>query len=133
MENKENDLGKPEVRINGQLYKLRFDLTVLEKIEEEFGGVRQADAALNGGGGMVKAVRKIFVAMANSQRDVDGLPEDVTEDVISKHESVAKLNDIGRAIRAAIREGKKRETADGGEASDKKANPLDKEYEEKNG
>lgn len=138
MENKEKRIQeeetvKPEVRVNGRLYKLRFDLGVLEQIEEEFGGIRQADAALNGGAGMVKAIKKLFAAMANAQRDMDGLPMDVTGDEISRHESIAKLKEIGNAIKAAIKVGQKRETDDGGEASDKKANPLDKEYEAKNG
>ena len=51
--------GKPEVRINGKLYRLRFDLGALEEIEAEYGGVREAFKALTGAG-MTKAVRKLF-------------------------------------------------------------------------
>lgn len=126
---------KPEVRINGQLYRLRFDLWALEQIEEEFGGIREAFTAMDagaGGGGMVKTVRKLFAIMANCQRNLDGLPEDVTGEEITRHESMAKLREISGAIRAAMNEGMKSETKDGGEASDRKQNPLDKEYDEKN-
>ena len=49
---------KPEVRINGQLYRLRFDLWALEQIEEEFGGVREAFQQLRGAK-MSTAVRKL--------------------------------------------------------------------------
>jgi hypothetical protein len=123
---------KPEVRINGKLYRLRFDLWALEQIEEEFGGVRQAFEAMKSGS-TVKAIRKLFKIMANCQRNVDGMPEDVTGDEIGSHESLAKLKEISGALRAAIEKGSESETADGGAASDKKANPLDREYERKNG
>lgn len=121
-----------EVRINGKMYRLRFDLWALEQLEEQFGGIRQAFEQMNGGQ-MVKTVRKLFAIMANCQRNLDGLPEDVTGNEITGHESMAKLNEISGAIKAAIEEGMKSETRDGGEASDKAANPLEKEYEAKNG
>ena len=125
---------KPEVRIGGQLYRLRFDLWALEQIEEEFGGIKQAFDQLSGGrGGMVKAVRRLFAIMANCRRNMDGLPEDVTGEEISSHASMALLNDVSNAIKAAFEEGMKSETTDGGEASDKKKNPLDEEYNRKNG
>lgn len=130
---KQEEMMKPEVRINGQMYRLRFDLWALEKIEEEFGGIRQAFDAMTAGKGMVAATRKLFAIMANCQRNLDGMPETVTGDEIGGHESMAKLKEIGNAIRAAVRAGMKSETKDGGEASDRKANPLDREYEEKNG
>lgn len=123
---------KPEVRINGQLYRLRFDLWALEQIEQEFGGIRQAFVAMDDGS-MVKTVRKLFMILANCQRNYDGLPEDITGDVITRHESMAKLREISVAIRAAMTEGMRSETSDGGEASDKKKNPLDEEYNAKNG
>ena len=81
---------KPEVRINGQLYRLRFDLWALEQIEEEFGGIREAFAQLRGAK-MSAAVRKLFRILANCQRNLDGMPEDVTEETISRHTSMAKL------------------------------------------
>jgi hypothetical protein len=125
---------KPEVRINGKLYRLRFDLWALEQIEKEFGGVRGAFDAMSGNGpGMMGTVRKLFAILANCQRNYDGLPEDITGDEITRHESMAKLKEISVAIRAAMKEGMRSETSDGGEASDKKKNPLDEEYNAKNG
>lgn len=129
--NKEKEL-KPEVRLNGKVYRLRFDLWALEQIEQEFGGMREAFGAMTGGSGMVGAVRKLFKILANCQRNMDGMPEDVTGQEITSHESMAKLLEISGAIRAAMNEGMKSETADGGEASDKRKNPLDEEYEAKN-
>ena len=124
---------KPEVRINGQLYRLRFDLYAFEQVEEQFGGLREAFSAMNGNGKILQTVKKLFAILANSQRNMDGMPEDVTGEEISKHESIGKLKEIATAIKAAMVQGMISETADGGPASDKKVNPIEKEYEAKNG
>lgn len=122
---------KPEVRINGQLYRLRFDLWALEQIEEEFGGVREAFQQLRGAK-MSTAVRKLFRILANCQRNLDGMPEDVTEDVISRHTSMAKLAEISGAIQTAVEKGMESET-NGGEADDEVHDALAEEYDQKNG
>lgn len=126
---------KPEVRINGQLYRLRFDMYAFEQVEEQFGGIREAFGAMSpaGGGKILPVVKKLFAILANSQRNMDGLPEDVTGDEITKHESVSKLLEISNAIKAAMAQGMAAETADGGPASDKKKNPIKEEHEAKNG
>lgn len=121
---------KPEVRINGQLYRLRFDLWALEQIEEEFGGVREAFAQLRGQK-MSSAVRKLFRILANCQRNLDGMPEDVTEDVIGRHCSMSKLAEISAAIQAAVEKGMESETNDG-EADDEVHDALAEEYDQKN-
>ena len=128
---KKETVAKPEVRINGQMYRLRFDLWALEQIEEEFGGVREAFGQLRGAK-MSQAVRKLFRILANCQRNLDGLPEDVTEEVIGRHTSLAKLTEISGAIQAAVEKGMESET-NGGEADDEKQDALAEEYEEKNG
>ena len=90
---------KPEVRINGQLYRLRFDMYAFEQVEEKFGGMRQAFNAMNGSGtGIMKAVRQLFAILANSQRNMDGLPEDVTGEEIGKHASLGTLMQIVKVI-----------------------------------
>ena len=156
---------KPEVRINGQLYRLRFDMYAFEQVEEQCGGIREAFGAMSpaGGGKILPVVKKLFAILANSQRNMDGLPEDVTGDEITKHESVSKLLEISNAIKAAnidvadlfaaqatiekldswivsantiqapMAQGMAAETADGGPASDKKKNPIKEEHEAKNG
>ena len=128
---KEKKPAKPEVKINGQTYRLRFDLWALEQIEEEFGGVRDAFKKLLGPE-MHQAVRKLFAITANCQRDYDGMPADVTPDTIGRHTSVAKLTQISEAIQAAVEIGMKSET-DGGEADDEAHDALAEEYDEKNG
>ena len=119
------------MRINGQLYRLRFDLWALEQIEEEFGGVREAFQQLRGAK-MSTAVRKLFRILANCQRNLDGMPEDVTEDVISRHTSMAKLAEISGAIQTAVEKGMESET-NGGEADDEVHDALAEEYDQKNG
>ena len=130
---KEAPAGKPEVRINRKLYKLRYDLWALEEIEKEFGGIRGAFEAMSGNGpGMVRTVRKLFAILANCQRDLDGLPADVTGEEISGHMPVKKVKEISAAIREAIRIGNESETY-GGEADDEERDALAEEYDQKNG
>ena len=130
---KEAPVGKPEVRINGKLYKLKYDLWALEQIEKEFGGVKGAFEAMSGNGpGMIGTVRKLFAILANCQRDLDGQPADVTGEEISGHMPVKKVKEISAAIRAAIRIGNESETY-GGEADDEERDALAAEYDEKNG
>ena len=123
--------GKPEVELNGQIYKLRFDLQALEQIEEQFGGLREAFQALRGGG-MVKAVRKLFAILANSQKDYEDKPMDVTEDTVGRHTGMGKLVEISAAIQAAVEKGMESET-NGGEADDAEHDALAEIYDEKNG
>lgn len=123
---------KPEVRVGGKLYRLRFDMYAFEQVEEEFGGLREAFAAVSGKSSIAKTVKKLFAILANSARFMDSLPEDVTGEELS-HESIGKLKEVSTAIKAAMFQGMMAETADGGPASDKKENPLEKEYNAKNG
>lgn len=126
---------KPEIRINGQLYRLRFDLYAFEQIEEQFGGIREAFNAINpsAGGKILPVAKKLFAILANSQRNMDGMPEDVTGEEITKHEPISKLLELSTVIKAAIVQGRYSETADGGPASDVKKNPIKEEHEAKNG
>lgn len=123
--------GKPEVELNGVIYRLRFDLQALEQIEESFGGLKEAFQALRGGG-MVKAVRKLFAILANSQKDYEDKPMDVTEDTVGRHTGMAKLVEISAAIQAAVEKGMESET-NGGEADDEEHDALAEIYDEKNG
>lgn len=121
---------KPEIILNGVTYRLRFDLYALEQVEAEFGGMREAFESLRGGKGMVTAIRKLFKILANCQRSMDGMPEDVTGNEIGKHESMTKLVEVSEAIKAAINEGMKSETVDG-EADDEVHDGYAAEYDEK--
>ena len=123
--------GKPEVELNGVIYRLRFDLQALEQSEESFGGLKEAFQALRGGG-MVKAVRKLFAILANSQKDYEDKPMDVTEDTVGRHTGMAKLVEISAAIQAAVEKGMESET-NGGEADDEEHDALAEIYDEKNG
>lgn len=124
----EKKTGKPVITINGVEYKLRFDMYSLEKIEEEFGGSAKGMEAIRGKGSM-KAMRKMFAILANSQRNLDGLPEDVTGDEIDAHAPLSLVMELVNAIDAAAEEGRRAETINGGPADDKKQNPLDLEYD----
>jgi hypothetical protein len=81
---------------------------------------------------MSGAVRKLFRILANCQRNLDGMPEDVTDEAISRHTSMAKLAEISGAIQAAVEKGMESET-NGGEADDEPQDALAEEYDRKNG
>lgn len=121
---------KAFVRLNGTTYRLRFDLWALEQIEDEFGGIREVFERLSSGKSMVKTARSLFKILANSQRNMDGMPEDVTGNEISAHMSVAELNKISAAMKEAITEGMKAETVNG-EADDEVHDGYREEYERK--
>lgn len=99
--------------INGVTYELRFDLYALEQIEEEYGSLRDMFALLKSGKGQTKLMKRLFLIMANAQRSYEGKPEDITEAAL-KHARLSVLADI----RAALDEGMKTETMNGGAADD---------------
>ena len=123
---------KPEVELNGQIYRLKFDMYAYEQIEEQYGGVKEAFSALTGGK-IIENVKKLFAILVNCQRDADGMPANATGEEIPRHASIAKVLEINEAIKAAIYQGRHAETVPGGPASDKKLNPIEAEYEAKNG
>lgn len=99
--------------INGREYGLRFDLAAMEQIEEEFGSLKDLFELLKSGKQQTRLMKRLFVIMANSQRNFEGKPEDVGEDAL-KHATLAVLADIRRALDAGMRT----ETMGGGEADD---------------
>jgi len=99
--------------INGKTYGLRFDLEALERIEEEYGSLKEMFTLLQSGKGQVKLMKRLFLIMANAQRGYEGKPEDIGEEAL-KHARLTVLADI----RAALDEGMKTETMNGGEADD---------------
>ena len=122
---------KAKVTLNGQVYRLRFDVWALEQIEDEFGGVREAFESLRGKK-MSKSVKTLFRIMANCKRNADGLPENVTGDEIPAHASIGTLTEVAAAVKAAVAEGMESET-NGGEADDDVHDGYAEEYDRKNG
>lgn len=106
-----------QVIINGKTYGLRFDLSAMEAVEAEFGGMKEMYAAMKAQKDGMEAVKKIFVILANAHRGFCGEPEDVTEAAL-RHAPLRALGEIGDAIRAALEESMRVETVDGGEADD---------------
>ena len=106
-----------EVIINGKRYGLRFDLGALEVVEREFGHLESVFAELKGGGSdRISTIKKMFVIMANCQREFEGKPADITEAAL-KHAPLAALGQLGEAITEAMKESMRVETVNG-EADD---------------
>ena len=104
------------VKVNNQVYPLRFDLDAMEQIEERFGGTREMLEAIRGSRG-TKTVKEVFVILANNYREWAGLTPDVEASAL-RHAPLGVLRQIGDAIREAMEEGMKAETANGGPADD---------------
>ena len=105
-----------KVRVKGKEYGLRFDLYAMEKIEEEFGSVKNIFDTLKEGK-QIKATRTLFRILANSWKSFNGEPEDVTGDEI-KHAGIDAIKEVSEAVQHAIAEGSKSETTEGNEADD---------------
>lgn len=120
-----------EIRIEGRVYELRFDMYAMEQVEDEFGGVRQLFQEL-GSGKQVKALRSIFRIMGNSARAYRGDEENVTGKEIMRL-TVWEMQELSKAIQAEIRASMKKETADGNEADDEVHDLYEDEEDEKNG
>ena len=120
-----------QVTINGKTYGLRFDLGALETVEKEFGDLKEVFGKLKEGEDRVGTIKRVFVIMANCQRDFDGEAEDVTADVL-KHAPLSAIKQIGDAITEAVKESMRVETANGGEADDDVHDGYLEEIEAKN-
>ena len=104
-----------KLKVGDTEYGLRMDMYAMEGIEEKFGSMKEMFAKIQDGGS--KAIRELFAILANAQLAYEGKEETVTGDEL-KRLRVAAVAGIGNAIRAAVEEGIKSETADGEEASD---------------
>ena len=120
-----------ETRIEGRAYELRFDMYALEKVEDEFGGLKQLFAELDSGK-QVKALKATFRIMGNSAKAYRGEPETVTGDEVLRL-TMREMSELTRDIQKEIRKSMKKETADGNEADDEVHDLYEDETDEKNG
>lgn len=123
-----------QVIINGRAYGLRFDLSAQERVEEEFGDLKAAFAKMKNTATereALDAVKKMFVIMANCERDYRGEPEDITVAAL-KHAPIAVISQLGAAIVDAIQESMRVETANSGPADDEVHDGFLEELDEKN-
>ena len=118
------------VRIENRDYELRFDLYAMERVEEEFGGMREMLSELSGGK-QVSALKKVFRIMGNSALSWRGREESLTGQEILRL-TVAEMADVSRALQAEIKKSMKKETADGNEADDESHDLYTDEDDEKN-
>ena len=121
------------VKVQGKTFELRYDLATMEMIEDEFGSQEKMREAMKAKS--VKSMRTMFRIMANSARDVAGLPalKAAEVDRLMKHATLAEVNLISQAFTAAMEEGMKSETTGGNEADDEVSDEYLKEIEAKNG
>ena len=119
------------VTVLGKEYDLRMTLWASEQIENEFGDLKEALKSFRKER-KIGMVKKMFRIMANAGRKAAKLPTDVPEDAIDDA-TLADLDRIAQALRAAMDETMHAETIGGNEADDEPQDALAAEYEEKNG
>jgi hypothetical protein len=120
--------------IKGKKYDLRMDIHAMERIEKEFGDLRDALRAFRGKERKISMVKSMFAILANSGRKKAGLPEDVTGEEIDQC-NLADLDQLAKALNLAMEEAMHAETVGGNEADDEPHDEYMEELEknEKNG
>lgn len=105
------------IKIGGEEYTLRMDIHAMEKIEEEFGDLKEAMQQFRGKNRKISMVKAMFRILANSGRWKDGKPEDVTGEEINGF-NMGDLNRLAIALNETLEESMHAETVNGGEADD---------------
>ena len=118
-----------KLKVGDKEYGLRMDMYAMEKIEDEFGSMKEMLERINNGG--TKTVLALFRILANAELAYEGKEETVTGEEL-KHLRVTAVAGIGKAVRAAVEEGMKSETTDGAEADDEVFDVYLSEVEAKN-
>ena len=105
------------IKISGKEYALRMDVNAMEKIEDEFGDLKEALKAFRARDRKISMVKSMFAILANSGRKKAGQPEDVTGEEINTC-NLADLNKLAEALNKTMEEAMHAETIGGNEADD---------------
>lgn len=104
-----------KITINGKTYILRYDMTVMEWIEDKFGNVKDAFDRLRKAKESAETITALFCAMANCANDYLGVNDYISEkntQIINKHTSPGRVATITRAIMEAIADGNRQQAGD---------------------
>ncbi len=88
-------------KLRGIIYPLRFDLYTMELLEDSYGDAQATVTAFQKKRRM-KDIRAMFVAMANSARNLMGQKEDVSDEIV-RHIDMAELGELANAIQEELR------------------------------
>jgi hypothetical protein len=97
-----------KIKVNGTEYVLRFDMSVSEWIEENYGDLREALKEIRTPSKTKEIMTAIFTSMANAGADylhagVIYKADDIK--LFDKHTSPGRIAVIRRAIEEAVRDG----------------------------
>ena len=117
-----------KITVGGSEYVLRFDMSVSEWMEENFGDIREALTGIRKPGKSREIMTDIFISMANAGADYLGTgvvykKGDVK--LFDKHTSMGRVAVIRRAIEEAIRDGSRMQISDEDEDSSVRDDYLD--------
>lgn len=99
---------------NGREYVLRFDMSVMEWMEEKYGSLAEALTKMADGKSQRETTIELFSALANCAAEYQAEKEGKTvidrvnvDGVLSKHSSIGQLKRVMSAIRETIKDGSK--------------------------
>lgn len=110
--------------VKGKEYTLRFDMSVVDYLEEKKTNIGQALMGLKTTKESMPIIKELFAAMANAGNDFLNVPETYSvEDIplFDKHSSVGWMKRIEAAIKQAVKDGTAMET---NEVEDKNVHDL---------
>lgn len=110
--------------VKGKEYTLRFDMSVVDYLEEKKTNIGQALMGLKKTKESMPIIKELFAAMANAGNDFLNVPETYSvEDIplFDKHSSVGWMKRIEAAIKQAVKDGTAMET---NEVEDKNVHDL---------
>ncbi len=105
------------ITINGVTYDLRMDVHAMEKIEKEFGDLKEAMRQFRGENRKISTVKAMFRILANSGRWKEGKPEDVTGEEIGGC-NLGDMSLLAEALNKTLEEAMHAETVGGNAADD---------------
>lgn len=105
------------IKVGGTEYVLRFDMDVLEAIEDMHGGLKEAVEKMRKIGKAKELIADIFCLMVNSAVDYRGKgtymnPDNAAQTLFPKHCSIGRVKACEAAILQAIQDGNRMQTAD---------------------
>ena len=110
--------------VKGKEYTLRFDMSVVDYLEEKKTNIGQALMGLKTTKESMPIIKELFAAMANAGNDFLNVPETYSvEDIplFDKHSSVGWMKRIEAAIKQTVKDGTAMET---NEVEDKNVHDL---------
>lgn len=99
-----------KIEVKGKEYTLRFDMSVMDYLEEKGTNIAKAMTETKSNKDAVPMIKELFTAMANAANDYLKIPETYSVNDIplfDKHSSIGWMKTVQTAITQAVKDGSK--------------------------